>query len=114
MALSISPTPWLLTYGDRMIVAKQAERLVMLGGANHSTNATAIITAVNNTYGQNINAAVVPEMRDTLQFAANVIWQHKYNEAVANGSGDAAAKNYANTHPDYVKVKNTLTKAATL
>jgi hypothetical protein len=113
MALSISPTPWLLTYGNRMIVANQAERLVMLGGANHSTNATAIITAVNNTYGQNINPAVVPEMRDTLQFAANVIWKHKYDEAVLNGSGDAAAKNYANTHPDYLKVTGTLAKAAT-
>jgi hypothetical protein len=95
-----------------MIVANQAERLVMLGGVNHSTNAQAIVTAVNNTYGKTINAAVVPEMRDTLNFAAQVIWQHKYDEAVASGNGNPTS--YANNHADYVKVKNTITKAATL
>ena len=114
MALAISPTPWLLGFSSRMIVAQQTERVVMLGGVNHSTNAQAIVTAVNNSYGQGINAAVVPEMKTSLEFAADVIWKHKYAEAIAAGSSDASAKNYANTHADYLKVKNTITKALTL
>jgi hypothetical protein len=114
MALTISPTPWVLGFHSRMILANQAQKLVLLGGVNATSNAQAIITAVNNTYGQSINPAVAPEMRTSLQFAAQIIWNYKYAEAINNGNSDAAAKNYANTHPDYLKVKNTLTKAATL
>lgn len=115
MPLAITPTPWYLGYASRAITTSNPGiRLAMFGGAAHASNAEAVVTAINNSYGAGINAAVVPEMKDTLQFAAQVIWQFLYNEAIAGGADDANAKDHANNHPKYLKVKNTLTKATTL
>jgi hypothetical protein len=115
MPVTITPTPWLLGYASRAITTTDASiRLAMFGGTNHASNAEAVVTAINNTYGSGINAAVVPEMLSTLQSAAAIIWNYKYAEAIANGNGSATAQNYADNHQDYLLVKNTIAKATAL
>lgn len=86
MKLNITPGPWRLCESSKMVgihkvirnsedygswqiafIAPDAWELKLDGQQESDANATAIVTAVNNTYHKGINPEAVPEMYNMLR-----------------------------------------------
>jgi streptomycin 6-kinase len=83
MKLNITPGEWYIKWqanifgqDDRAICSTHANQNNSDNGVTHNQNidnATAIVTAVNNTYHKGINPEAVPDMLDALKMALQTL-----------------------------------------
>lgn len=77
MKLNITSGPWIYESGK----FNTNDRQYLEGDAESEANATAIVTAVNNTYHKGINPEAVPEL---LQLVEEIYKSELLNQGVQN------------------------------